>query len=141
MEQIELKYRALGGPDGVLGPGVGGLRRTPDGRAWLQVYRHGTIAWSPDYGAAAVYGAIADAWRRTGGDHGPLGCPIGDVGPRSSGAGWEVRCEFGTLRYTPAVARLSYFAQNAGLLTVSYKGADRRARARHPDLVPAEPAV
>lgn len=93
---VERVYRALGGPDGALGPVAGrltgGLR---GGGAW-QRFADGAIVSLPGGGAHAVRGSFWSAWSRLGREDGALGYPLADE--RRDGGGTIVqRFENGTV--------------------------------------------
>ncbi|SDE27846.1 LGFP repeat-containing protein [Blastococcus fimeti] len=63
---------------GSLGPAL-----TPEacglaGGGCYQVFRYGSIFWSPATGAHVVQGAIATRWTSLGAENGPLGYPVAD---------------------------------------------------------------
>jgi len=73
---IQSHYVSLGGPSSYLGAVTGPEYAVPGGRA--QDFVGGTIYWSPDTGARAVHGLIADRYRALGGPASFLGLPIND---------------------------------------------------------------
>lgn len=51
---------------------------TPDGVGRYTHFQNGSIYWTPNTGAFAVYGGIRDAWQKNGWEKGPLGYPVSD---------------------------------------------------------------
>ncbi|MFI5529964.1 LGFP repeat-containing protein [Kitasatospora sp. NPDC051853] len=51
---------------------------TPDGVGRFQVFDNGSIYWTPDTGAHAVWGAIRQRWADLGWERGYLGYPLSD---------------------------------------------------------------
>ena len=77
VREIAEKYKALGGPAGVLGKSVGEINNAANGGR-LARYQQGSIYWHPSIGAYAVYGAIVVKWRDLGYEQGSLGYPTSD---------------------------------------------------------------
>lgn len=73
---IRDRYRALGGPGGVLGYPVRDEAGTPGGR--VAGFLNGMVFWSPGSGAHAVQGAILARHGQLGGTGGLLGFPRTD---------------------------------------------------------------
>jgi hypothetical protein len=72
-------YRALGGPNSVLGfPDTAEypVQQSSSGRA--TAFRDGAIVWSPQTGAWSLHGAIYAKWWALGGATGVIGYPITD---------------------------------------------------------------
>src|SRR5437899_11656986 len=63
---IDEKYSALGGPSGLLGAPITQESVTPDGVGHFRNYGQGSIYWTPQTGAHAVYGAIGERWEQLG---------------------------------------------------------------------------
>ena len=90
---IRAHWAALGWERGPLGYPTTDELGTPDG---VGRYNHftgsggGSIYWTPQLGAHAVYGAIRDQWAAQGWERGPLGYPTTDVYT----AGGRRRCDF-----------------------------------------------
>ncbi len=75
---IDIKYRAMGGCNSVLGIPLTGERGSPDGVGRYNVFERGSIYWTPELGAHAVIGRIRDAWKDEGWEIGRLGYPTSD---------------------------------------------------------------
>lgn len=82
-------------------------RPTPDGRGRYNHFRgmqfpdrpEGSIYWTPQTGAHAIYGAIRDAWAKQGWERGPLGFPMSDE--FQDGKYRRVNFERGYIRWAP----------------------------------------
>jgi hypothetical protein len=78
------RYKALGGPGGVLGYPTTGETVVMDDKkkevgAFNRFAKNGAIYWSPETGAWEVYGVIREAWEtQYKGVKGPLGFPIAE---------------------------------------------------------------
>lgn len=89
-EQISAKYDALGGAAGILGVADGEISPCPDGQGYFRhFWNNGSIYWSPNTGACAVYGAIREKWASLSWERGFLGYPVTDqrVGQNPQTAG------------------------------------------------------
>ncbi|HEU0101294.1 MAG TPA: hypothetical protein VFR07_03165 [Mycobacteriales bacterium] len=76
---IGARYRALNGPDGVLGLPTSDEVDVPGGRALT--FQGGAVLWSGTTGAHEVYGMIDGKYDELRGAEGPLGLPLsGEVG-------------------------------------------------------------
>ena len=94
--RIEIKYQDLGLVGSVVGRPDGRERDAARGGR-KRHYDKGLILWHRDHGAQAVYGRVANRYRDSGAESGPLGYPRSDhrsVGDRS---GQVVRFERGTI--------------------------------------------
>ncbi|MCW2746815.1 MAG: hypothetical protein JWM48_3365, partial [Mycobacterium sp.] len=85
------KYKALGGPAGVLGFPLTDETGTPDG---VGRFNHFTgngagasIYWTPTTGAQSVRGAIRAHWQALGWETGPMGYPVTDEFGTPDGTG------------------------------------------------------
>ena len=78
MSDIDVKYAALGGPAGWLGPATTAELVAPDGIGHYRHYRSGSIYWSPATGAHEVHGLIRDRWASLGWERSFLGYPLTD---------------------------------------------------------------
>lgn len=76
--EIDVKYRALGGCNSVLGIPLTEERGTPDRRGRYNVFERGSIYWTQDKGAFEVHGVIRDHWKTMGWESGVLGYPVTD---------------------------------------------------------------
>mgnify|MGYP006171679927 CR=1 FL=1 len=63
---ITLKYQALGGPGGWLGPNTTPINKCPDGVGSYQHYANGSIYYHPSTGAHEVHGLIRARWQSLG---------------------------------------------------------------------------
>jgi hypothetical protein len=52
----------------------------------FQHFQHGSIYWTPRYGAWVVNGRVLDAWAKSNWEKGPLGFPISDFIPNETGS-------------------------------------------------------
>ena len=68
-------WQRLGWEKGTLGYPVTGHLTTPDGTGRYTHFQRGSVYWSPTTGAHEVYGAIREAWARSGWELGALGYP------------------------------------------------------------------
>ncbi len=75
---IHRHYQALGGCNSFLGAALTDETTTPDGVGRYNVFRNGSIYWSPSTGAFEVHGTIRDKYAETGWEAGPLGYPTSD---------------------------------------------------------------
>lgn len=62
MSDIDIKYAALGGAAGWLGPALTAELTAPDGVGHYRHYRSGSIYWSPASGTHEIHGRIRDRW-------------------------------------------------------------------------------
>lgn len=63
---------------GLLGYPTTDELKTPDGVGRYNVFKGGSIYWTPKTGAHEVHGKIRDAWAKAGWETGPLGYPTSD---------------------------------------------------------------
>ncbi|HOW97925.1 MAG TPA: hypothetical protein P5567_07425 [Kiritimatiellia bacterium] len=85
---ILLKWRELGGADGFLGGAQTEERACPDGRGHYIHFAGGSIYWTPETGAHAIYGAIREKWASLGWETCAfLGYPITDETGTPDGVG------------------------------------------------------
>jgi uncharacterized protein with LGFP repeats len=87
MSEIDKKYEELGGTNGVLGKSVASESTCPDGIGRYRHYVNGSIYWTPETGAHAVYGGIWNKWNSLGFEKGPNGYPKTDEADAKSGRG------------------------------------------------------
>jgi hypothetical protein len=108
---IEDKYIELSASFGPLGCPLGQEGNANRGGRW-QPFEHGFIFWHPNYGAHAVYGAIAVKWTESGRENGVLGYPLTDESGTPDGIGRYNHFEFdGSIYWTPRTgAHLLYGA-------------------------------
>jgi hypothetical protein len=73
---ILARYRSTGGPAGPLGYPMTDETATPDGTGRFNRFSgRGSIYWTPQGGAHAIYGDIWSRWAAQGGERGRLGYP------------------------------------------------------------------
>jgi hypothetical protein len=75
---------AFGAEFGYLGWPTGNMTALKAG-GWFQSFQHGSIYWTPQFGAFVVDGKTLDAWAATKWEQGPLGYPISDFIPDNPG--------------------------------------------------------
>lgn len=75
---ILAKYKALGGPTGILGFPNTDETGTPDSIGRFNHFQGGSIYWTPDTGPMMVHGAIRDKWATLGWENSTLGYPVLD---------------------------------------------------------------
>jgi hypothetical protein len=72
---IDQRHTSLGGPGGVLGEARTKELTAPDGHGRFAHYDGGSIYWTPETGAHAVWGGIRALWASMGWERSPLGYP------------------------------------------------------------------
>ncbi|WP_394831503.1 peptidoglycan DD-metalloendopeptidase family protein [Pendulispora rubella] len=97
---INVKYRALGGCDSVLGVPRSDELTTPDTRGRYNVFDRGSIYWTPSTDAHEVHGAIRDKWSDSKWEAGHLGYPITDEFTAPDGNGRFNVFEGGSIYWT-----------------------------------------
>lgn len=96
------KWRELGGPDGFLGTPETAETVCPDGRGRYVHFAGGSIYWTPETGAHAIYGAIREKWAALGWETCPfLGYPVTDECGTPDGIGRFNHFEKGSIYWTP----------------------------------------
>lgn len=80
------KYKALGGPSGILGWPRTSELATPRVPGRYNHFDGGSVYWSPSTGAHVVRGAIRDRWAGLGWEGSSLGFPTTDETPARGGA-------------------------------------------------------
>ena len=68
-------YAAMNWENGILGLPISDEEAGGVAGSRISRFQNGAIIWSPGTGAHAVYGAIYESYRATGGEAGPLGLP------------------------------------------------------------------
>ncbi|WP_029146640.1 hypothetical protein [Methylophilus sp. 5] len=63
MTEIEQKYQALGGEQGLLGRAVSSEQATPSGLGSFQDFEHGMIFYHPDFGAHVLSAQVETKWK------------------------------------------------------------------------------
>ena len=102
MSDIDVKYAALGGPAGWLGPATTAELVAPDGIGHYRHYRSGSIYWSPASGAHEVHGLIRDRWASLGWERSFLGYPLTDETMTPDRIGRYNHFQGGSIYWTPA---------------------------------------
>jgi uncharacterized protein with LGFP repeats len=102
MSDIDVKYAALGGAGGWLGPATTPEMVAPDGVGRYRHYRSGSIYWSPASGAHEVHGRIRDRWAALGWERSFLGYPLSDETATPGGGGRYNHFQGGSIYWTPA---------------------------------------
>ncbi|PFG27582.1 putative secreted protein [Corynebacterium renale] len=76
------RYKAIGGPESVLGFPITDELVASDGVGRYQVFQNGMITWHPAYGAWESFGLVHDLWDMRGGTDSrweyPVGAPVMD---------------------------------------------------------------
>ncbi len=98
---ILIKYNALGGSGGVLGAPLTDETGTPDGVGRYNHFEWGSIYWTPQTGAQAVWGDIRARWAELGWELGFLGYPVTDETGTPDGRGRYNHFEGGSIYWTP----------------------------------------
>ena len=104
---ILARYKALGGPGGVLGFPLTDQSRAPDNVGSYNTFSgmgRSSIYWTSKTGAHAVGGAIRAKWRALGGPTGSVGYPLTD----------ELRSSSGTGRYNAFTGADLYWSSGTG---------------------------
>ncbi len=107
---VKQTWNRLGSQAGPLGYPSTDERPTPDGRGRYQDFAGGTggtVVWSPETGARAVYGAIKVVWNRLGSQAGPLGYPTTDEQDAPGGTGRRNAFQGGAVHWSPATGAVS----------------------------------
>ena len=99
---IDVKYRALGGCNSVLGVPKTNELGTPDNVGRYTVFDKGSIYWTPNTGAFEVHGVIRDQWKTLAWETGPLGYPITDEMQTPDTKGRYNVFEHGSIYWTEA---------------------------------------
>lgn len=97
-------WKELGGKDSFLGAPETGEMTCPDGHGHYIHFAGGSIYWTPETGAHAIYGAIRNKWASLGWETCPfLGYPINDETGTPDGIGRFNHFEKGgSIYWTPA---------------------------------------
>ena len=98
---IDQRYQSLGGCGSFLGAALTDEHKTPDGVGRYNVFRNGSIYWSPQTGAFEVHGAIRDAWAALGWERGPLGYPLSNETKTPDGIGRFSVFQRGSIYWPP----------------------------------------
>jgi len=99
---ITLKYWALGGSAGWLGPASTGINTCPDGIGKYQHYANGSIYYHPSTGAHEVHGAIRARWASLAWERSFLGYPITDESTCPDGVGRYNHFQGGSIYWSPS---------------------------------------
>lgn len=141
MSDIDVKYAALGGAGGWLGPATTTELVAPDGIGHYRHYRSGSIYWSPASAAHEVHGRIRDRWAALGWERGALGYPLGDETDEIDGSGRFSVFEHGTIHWRRSDNAITVRANAAMLLAPAHANVDRTgADITHLALPSADPA-
>ena len=98
---ILAKWRELGGA-GFLGEAQSAETVCPDGRGRYVHFAGGSIYWTPETGASAIYGAIREKWASLGWETCEfLGYPVTDETGTPDGIGRFSHFEKGSIYWTP----------------------------------------
>lgn len=98
---IRQTWLSHGGADGPLGQPLTHELKTPDGRGRFNHFDGGSVYWTPEFGAFAVWGDIRLAWERIGWERSPLGYPVSrEVQSELPGFRVEQHFERGILLWT-----------------------------------------
>lgn len=97
---IHDRWRDTGGSTGTLGVPRGAPADEADGRKW-QLFKTGTVIWSPATGAWEVQGWFYVTWKQYGGSTGSLGKPTGEKQIESDDTRWQM-FEHGKITWTPS---------------------------------------
>ncbi|CAN5923620.1 hypothetical protein BH11MYX4_BH11MYX4_18590 [soil metagenome] len=76
--RIRDAWKTLGWETGTLGYPLTDEEKAPDGVGRYSVFEGGSVYWTPQTDAHAVFGRIRDAWKQSGWEAGPLGYPTAD---------------------------------------------------------------
>lgn len=100
--EIDKRYQALGGCNSFLGAALTDEAAAPDGAGRYNVFRNGSIYWSPSTGAFEVHGAIRDKWAELGWEAGALGYPISNETKTADGVGRFNVFQHGSIYWSPS---------------------------------------
>ncbi|MDX3233779.1 LGFP repeat-containing protein [Streptomyces sp. ME19-01-6] len=101
---ILIRYTELGGEGGRLGCPTTDEMPTPDGRGRYNHFAGGSIYWTPETKAHAVWGAVRDKWEAMGWEKSKLGYPVGDELTNADGQGKRQQFEGGTVYWHPTLS-------------------------------------
>ena len=102
LHPILLKYWALGGAGGWLGPATTPINTCPDGVGAYQHYANGSIYYHPATGAHEVHGLIRARWSSLGWERSFLGYPLTDETATPDGIGRYNHFQGGSIYWSPA---------------------------------------
>lgn len=74
---------------------------TPDGIGRFNHFEHGSVYWTLNTGAHAIYGAIRDTWAAMGWERSCLGYPLADEADTVGGGGRYQMFQHGSMFWTP----------------------------------------
>ncbi|MGI5171219.1 DUF2599 domain-containing protein [Spirillospora sp. CA-253888] len=100
---IQAKYIELGEERGPLGCPITNELSTPDGRGRFNHFNGGSIYWTAETGAHAVWGSIRDRWQSLGWEKGFLGYPLQDEQVNPDRDGRRQQFQGGTLYWHPTI--------------------------------------
>jgi hypothetical protein len=110
--QIGAKWLEWGAEGGLLGYPLSDEMMLADQRGRHSEFEHGSIYWTPEYGAHEINGAIRDEWVRRHAWQGTLGYPITDGGPMYGSDGVSQSFEHGWLVWHPHSPLKSHVESN-----------------------------
>ena len=100
--EIDTRYQGLGGCNGFLGAALTDETTAPDNSGKYNVFRNGSIYWSPTTGAFEVHGAIRDKWKELGWEAGLLGYPVSNETKTPDNVGLFSVFQRGSIYWKPA---------------------------------------
>jgi hypothetical protein len=100
--EIDQRYQGLGGCNSFLGAALTDEMPSPDGVGRYNVFRNGSIYWSPNTGAFEVHGSIRDKWAELGWEVGGLGYPLSNETRTADGVGRFNVFEHGSIYWSPS---------------------------------------
>jgi hypothetical protein len=95
------KYRQLGGSSSFLGCPLTDELGTPDGIGRYNHFEGGSIYWTPQTGAHAVWGAIRERWASMGWENSELKYPLSEEIVLSDGVGRYAEFQGGRIYWHP----------------------------------------
>lgn len=99
---IILKYWALGGSSGWLGPNTTPITTCPDGVGSFQHFANGSIYYHPSTGAHEVHGLIRARWASLGWERSFLGYPLTDETATPDTIGRYNHFQGGSIYWSPS---------------------------------------
>jgi uncharacterized protein with LGFP repeats len=118
MTPIQAKYAKLGGSTGFLGAATSNETPTPYGGGAYQLFKGGSIFYSPSTGAHDLYGPVQTEFFATQKEYDArgvvamkvLGLPTSDEGASTLATGaLTAKFQFGTIDYTPATGAHAFY--------------------------------
>ncbi|WP_278314036.1 N-acetylmuramoyl-L-alanine amidase [Lolliginicoccus levis] len=109
-EEIARRWYTLGGVEGALGDAVSKIEAAAEGISFAR-FANGTIYWSDNTGARAVWGVIAEQWEALGAQDSLLGLPVEEE--FSTPEGIRVNFEHGHMMFDLASGEVSVHINEA----------------------------